>query len=104
MFGSADPGAATLISDEDRWKKYVNDALIETGISKDILMLTRVDKPALLRKLFEPGCLYAGQILSYTKIVEQLQDGGNTTTLAHYLIHSTLQDYLQASKNSRAKN
>ncbi|HKZ36031.1 MAG TPA: DUF4143 domain-containing protein [Chryseolinea sp.] len=79
------PGATSLISDEDRWKKYVNDALIETSISKDILMLTRVDKPALLRKLFELGCLYSGQVLSYTKIVGQLQDAGNTTTLAHYL-------------------
>jgi predicted AAA+ superfamily ATPase len=79
------PGAAVLMSDEDRWKKYVNDALIETSISKDILMLTRVDKPALLRKLFELGCLYSGQVLSYTKIVGQLQDAGNTTTLAHYL-------------------
>lgn len=79
------PGAASLMSDEDRWKKYVNDALIETSISKDILMLTRVDKPALLRKLFELGCLYSGQMLSYTQIVGQLQDVGNTTTLAHYL-------------------
>jgi predicted AAA+ superfamily ATPase len=79
------PGAASLVEDEDRWKKYVNDALIETSISKDILMLTRVDKPALLRKLFELGCLYSGQILAYTKIVGQLQDAGNTTTLAHYL-------------------
>lgn len=79
------PGAAGLMSDEDRWKKYVNDALIETSISKDILMLTRVDKPALLRKLFELGCLYSGQVLSYTKILGQLQDAGNTTTLAHYL-------------------
>jgi uncharacterized protein len=79
------PGATSLMNDEDRWKKYVNDALIETSISKDILMLTRVDKPALLRKLFELGCLYSGQILSYTKIVGQLQDAGNTTTLAHYL-------------------
>lgn len=79
------PGAVSLMNDEDRWKKYVNDALIETSISKDILMLTRVDKPALLRKLFELGCLYSGQVLSYTKIVGQLQDAGNTTTLAHYL-------------------
>jgi predicted AAA+ superfamily ATPase len=79
------PGAAGLISDEERWKKYVKDALIEATIAKDILMLTRVDKPALLRKLFELGCLYSGQVLSYTKIVGQLQDAGNTTTLAHYL-------------------
>lgn len=79
------PGAAEFISDEGRWKSYVRDSLIETAISKDILMLTRVDKPALLRRLFETGSQYSGQILSYTKIMGQLQDAGNTTTLAHYL-------------------
>lgn len=79
------PGAADLINDEPRWKRYVHDALLETSISKDILMLTRVDKPALLRQLFEIGCAYSGQILSYNKIVGQLQDAGNTTTLANYL-------------------
>ncbi|MEG1119261.1 MAG: ATP-binding protein [Bacteroidales bacterium] len=79
------PGSASLISDEERWKSYVKDSLIETSISKDILMMTRVDKPALLKRLFEIGCLYSGQILSYTKITGQLQDAGNTTTLANYL-------------------
>lgn len=79
------PGSATLINDEERWKNYIQDSLIETSISKDILMLTRVDKPALLKRLFELGCLYSGQILSYTKIIGQLQDAGNTTTLANYL-------------------
>lgn len=79
------PGAATLISDEERWKQYVVGSLIETSISKDILMLTRVDKPALMRRLFELGCTYSGQILSYTKIMGQLLDAGNTTTLAHYV-------------------
>lgn len=79
------PGSALLIGDEERWKNYIKDSLIETSISKDILMLTRVDKPALLKRLFELGCLYSGQILSYTKITGQLQDAGNTTTLANYL-------------------
>lgn len=79
------PGSATLINDEERWKNYIKDSLIETSISKDILMMTRVDKPALLKRLFELGCLYSGQILSYTKIIGQLQDAGNTTTLANYL-------------------
>jgi hypothetical protein len=79
------PGGAGLIKDEIRWKKYVKDSLIETSISKDILMLTRVDKPALMKNLFELGCLYSGQILSFTKIQGQLQDAGNTTTLSHYL-------------------
>ena len=79
------PGSATLVDEEDRWKTYVTDSLIETSISKDILMLTRVDKPALMKRLFELGCLYSGQILSYTKVLGQLQDTGNTTTLSHYL-------------------
>jgi predicted AAA+ superfamily ATPase len=67
------PGSAELINDEDRWKKYVKESLIETSISKDILMLTRVDKPALMKRLFEAGCLYSGQILSFNKVLGQLQ-------------------------------
>ncbi|MBP7931029.1 MAG: ATP-binding protein, partial [Chitinophagaceae bacterium] len=79
------PGTASLISDEKRWRDYVSDALIETSISKDILLLTRVDKPALMRRLFELGCLYSSQVLSYTKMLGQLKDAKNTTTLSHYL-------------------
>jgi len=85
IFFGGYPGAATLIDDEKRWKAYIIDSLIETSISKDILMLTRVDKPALLKRLFEIGANYSGQILSFTKILGQLLDAGNTTTLSHYL-------------------
>jgi len=79
------PGAAPLIKDPARWSRYIADSLIETSISRDVLLLTRVDKPALLRRLFELACRYSGQILSYTKMLGQLHDAGNTTTLAHYL-------------------
>ena len=79
------PGAATLISNQQRWSQYILDSLIETTISRDILLLTRVDKPALLRRVFHLGCEYSGQILSYQKMLGQLQDAGNTTTLAHYM-------------------
>lgn len=79
------PGAAPLIQEEIRWKRYIFDSLIETTISKDILSLSVIQKPALLRQLFHLGCLYSGQILSYQKMIGQLQDAGNTTTLAHYL-------------------
>ncbi len=79
------PGAAPLVDEPTRWMRYVVDSLIETSISRDVLLLTRVDKPALLRRLFELACRYSGQILSYTKMLGQLQDAGNTTTLAHYL-------------------
>ena len=79
------PGSASLIHDEERWRHYLLDALIETTLSRDILLMTRIDKPALLRRLFALGCEYSGQVLSYQKMVGQLQDAGNTTTLAHYL-------------------
>ncbi len=79
------PGAAPLITEHERWARYIRDALIETTIARDVLLLARVDKPALLRRLFELGCRYSGQVLSYTKMLGQLQDAGNTTTLAHYL-------------------
>ena len=79
------PGAAPLVADEARWARYVNDALVETSISRDVLMLSRVDKPALMRRLFELGCRYSGQVLSFNKMLGTLQDAGNTVTLAHYL-------------------
>jgi len=79
------PGAADLIGDEPRWASYVLDSIVETTISRDLLLLTRVDKPALLRSLFRLVCDYSAQIVSYQKLTGQLQDVGNTTTLAHYL-------------------
>ena len=85
IFFGGYPGGADLVNDQKRWSNYIRDALIETTISRDILLMTRVDKPALLRRLFELGCSYSGQILSYQKMLAQLQDAGNTTTLAHYL-------------------
>ncbi|HET9676346.1 MAG TPA: AAA family ATPase, partial [Solirubrobacterales bacterium] len=79
------PGAAELVGDEERWTSYVLDSIVETTISRDLLLLTRVDKPALLRGLFRLVCDYSSQIVSYQKLTGQLQDAGNTTTLAHYL-------------------
>ncbi len=85
LFFGGYPGAATLISDQERWARYILDSLVETTISRDVLLMSRINKPALLRQLFHLGCAYSGQILSYQKMLGQLQDAGNTTTLAHYL-------------------
>lgn len=85
VFYGGYPAAASLISDHDRWAAYVLDSLVETTLSRDILLLSRIEKPALLRQLFRLGCDYSAQILSYTKMLGQLQEAGNTVTLAHYL-------------------
>ncbi len=79
------PGAVPFVRDPDRWRDYILGALVEPNIEQDLLAMTRVDKPALLKRLFELGAAYSGQILSYTKMLGQLQDAGNTTTLARYL-------------------
>lgn len=85
IFFGGYPGAAPLVGDETRWAAYVHDALIETTISKDVLLMAPVQKPALLRRVFDLACRYSGQMLSYQKMMGQLADAGNTTTLAHYL-------------------
>lgn len=84
LFGGY-PGAAAYIADEERWREYLHNSIIEPSISRDILQLERIAKPALLRQLFSLACTYSAKILSYQKMLGQLQDAGNATTLAHYL-------------------
>ena len=79
------PGAADLIGDEDRWRRYLLDSLVETTLARDVLLLTRVDKPALLRQLFRLGCERSAEVVPYQRMLGRLTDAGNTTTLAHYL-------------------
>ncbi|MDO4437240.1 MAG: AAA family ATPase [Coriobacteriaceae bacterium] len=79
------PGAARFTEDPQRWGSYIRDAVVEPTISQDVLALEDVRKPALMRALFRLGAAYSGQELSYTKMVGQLQDAGNTVTVAHYL-------------------
>lgn len=85
VFYGGYPGASQYVGDEKRWRTYVKDSLIEPSISKDALLNTKITKPQLLRQLFELGCSYSGEILSLTKMIAQLQDAGNVTTLAGYL-------------------
>lgn len=85
IFYGGFPGSVTLINNYPRWSQYVKESLIETTIARDVLLLSRIDKPVLLRRVFELASRYSGQILSYQKMLGQLQDAGNTTTLASYL-------------------
>ena len=85
IFFGGYPKAADYISDEGLWRDYIRRALVDTTIERDVLSMARVDKPALLRQLFELSCEYSGQILAYNKMLGQMQDAGNTTTLLRYL-------------------
>lgn len=79
------PGPSHLIRDMKRWKKYIKDSLVTPAIEKDVILTSKIYKPALMKQLFELGCGYSGELLSLTKMMGQLQDVGNVTTLAGYL-------------------
>lgn len=85
LFYGGYPGAAELIGDSDRWEQYIQSAIIDATINKDILMNTPISKPALLRQTFELGASYSGELLSLNKMLGSLQDAGNTVTLAGYI-------------------
>lgn len=85
LFYGGYPGAAELINDPDRWEQYIQSAIIDATINKDILMNTPISKPALLRQTFELGASYSGELLSLNKMLGSLQDAGNTVTLAGYI-------------------
>lgn len=85
IFYGGYPGAAAFASDSDSWFGYLRNSLIDTTITRDVLLLSRVYKPSLLKRQFELACRYSGQVISYTKMLGQLREAGNTTTLTHYL-------------------
>ncbi len=85
LFYGGYPKALLMRHDERRWGEYIRDALIETVLSKDIMLMSPIAKPALLRQSFGLAMDYPAQIVSYQKMLGSLQDAGNTTTIASYL-------------------
>jgi len=109
IFYGGYPGAAGLRKNFGRWRDYIKHGMIDSHINRDILMLTQVNKPALMRSLFDLGALYSSKELSLTKVIGHLQDAGNTTTLTHYLelldsagLIGGLQKYARAGTRKRA--
>ena len=85
IYYGAYPGAATFVGNEKRWRKYIHSSIVDPAIENDVLQTTRIYKPSLLRSLFDLGCSYSGELLSYNKIVGQLQEKGSIVTIANYL-------------------
>ncbi|MEG1831046.1 MAG: AAA family ATPase [Raoultibacter sp.] len=85
LFYGGYPGAAKRKDDTARWARYLQTSIVNPTIAQDVLEMERVEKPALLKALFTIGSAYSAQEISYTKMMGQLQDAGNTTTIAHYL-------------------
>ena len=85
VFFGGYPGAVPDQRTPPRWRRYVRGAIVNASIERDLLAMTRVDRPALLTRLFALSARFSGQILSWNKMLGELRDRGNTTTLARYL-------------------
>lgn len=85
IYYGAYPGAADLVDTSERWQEYITASIIDATINKDILIDTPIHKPALLRQTFELASFYSSQELSLTKLLGQMTDAGNTTTVTGYL-------------------
>jgi predicted AAA+ superfamily ATPase len=79
------PGAFPLREDVARWTAYIRDAILEPAIGRDILALSAVRRPGLLRQVLGIAASSPAQIVSLQKIQGQLQDPGALATIAHYL-------------------
>ena len=89
------PGAFALRNDPARWRAYVRDAIVEPAIGRDLVALTAIRRPALLRQVFAVAAGMPAQIVSLQKLQGQLHDRGALETIAQYL--SLLRDaYLVA--------
>lgn len=79
------PGAVRFEGEPERWYSYMKESIVEAVIGKDILQNRRVANPALFRQAFEILCHYPAQEISYTKLLGQLQDRGNTDLVKYYI-------------------
>ena len=109
IFFGGYPGGADFLADERRWRRYIKDSIVAPAIERDVLQTKTIYKPALMRQLFDLGCSYSSEELSLNKMLGQLQDAGNVTTLAGYL--NTLDEsrllcglHKYASDNARKYN
>jgi predicted AAA+ superfamily ATPase len=78
------PGSYPFL-DSTSWISYVRQSIISTVIEKDILQYQNVKSPALFKQAFEILISYPAQEISYTKLLGQIQDKGNTDLVKYYL-------------------
>ena len=79
------PGANSFIEEYSRWFSYMKSSVVDMVIGQDILTQQTVAKPALFRQAFEILCGYPAQEVSYSTLLGQLHDRGNTDLVKHYL-------------------
>jgi uncharacterized protein len=79
------PGSYNFIKDQSRWQKYLATSIVDTVIGQDILTQAKVNSPALFRQTFYILANLPAQVMSYNKMLGQLQDRGNIDVIKYYI-------------------
>jgi hypothetical protein len=79
------PAALELRNGFERWQNYIRNSIIEPVLGRDIQSAARINKPPLFRQTFELAMAFPAQVISYQKLLGQLQESGNTETVKYYL-------------------
>ncbi len=79
------PGSYRFLNNLQRWSSYMTQSIVETVITKDILTQAHVKSPALFRQAFYMFSSVPAQVISYHKLLGQLQDKGNIDLIKYYL-------------------
>ena len=79
------PGSYKFIRNKSMFESFIKSSIIEPVINMDILPFSSIQKPALFKQVFNILCNYPAQEISYTKLLGQLQDRGNTDLIKTYI-------------------
>ncbi len=79
------PKSYDFLSDAKRVSSYIRESIVRNAIEKDILLNHTIKKPGLFKQTAEILAAYPSKEVSYTKLLGQLQEGGNVELIKHYL-------------------
>lgn len=79
------PAPIALLPELQRFRQFILNSIIEPVIGRDIQSLVTIERPALFRQVVALACCYPAQIISYSKLMGQLQERGSVPTIKHYL-------------------
>ena len=79
------PGSYRFLKNHDTFTNYIKQSIVEPVLHIDLLSFSRIQKPALFKQVFEILCHYPAQEISYTKLLGQIQDKGNTDLIKTYI-------------------
>ena len=79
------PGSYRFIGNTKRFDAYIQNSIISSVIEKDLLNESRIRNPALFKQTFQLLRALPAAEISYTKLLGQLQDKGNTVLVKNFL-------------------